>query len=74
MQMVRGEIERNKLPFNAESGRPWLRNAGPLRLDGGLMKAMPSRNASELPSSLRRPRHAEPIGASSNDSSIILIT
>ena len=47
MRMANREIERNKLPFNPESGRPWLANAhakSPLQLvpvSGIEMSALP---------------------------------
>ena len=60
MRMAHGEIERNKLPFNAESGRPWLSNSGPLRLaprsvDSCGEMEVPTVSGTDLPASLRPP-------------------
>lgn len=76
MRAANREIERNKLPFNPESGRPWLANAhatAPLQLAD---TSDTTSNVSELPASLRDLRQSSPSRAEepSDESPIILIT
>ena len=55
MRMANREIERNKLPFNPESGRPWLANAhakSPLQL-APVSESPAESEMSALPRSLR---------------------
>ena len=79
MRMANREIERNKLPFNPESGRPWLANAhpkSPLHLAARSEMTLRAQSVSELPASilgLRRDTAATP-DEPSDTSPIILIT
>ena len=59
MRLANREIERNKLPFNPESGRPWLVNAhgkSPLQLAPPSESSSIESELSALPASLRELR------------------
>ena len=78
MRMANREIERNKLPFNPESGRPWLANAHakpPLQL-APVSESPPESELSALPASLRGLRQGSSSLSSepADESTIILIT
>ena len=81
MRLANREIERNKLPFNPESGRPWLVNAHaklPLQLAQPCESSPVESELSALPASLRElrqdPSDLIPQSEREHASPIILIT
>jgi len=79
MRLANREIERNKLPFNPESGRPWLANAhgkSPLQLAPPSESSPVENELSALPASLRglRQDSSNLTPPTEEESPIILIT
>lgn len=70
MRMVHGEIERNKLPFHVDGGRPWLAHA-PASPSSSESPSSAEDPGSALPASLR---HRQPSSTETSEESPIILT